>query len=263
MPTDTDGHGERGYHTLTVDGAPMLMPIKGTTKTDQIIAALKAHIFDGKLKSGTEFPSEKELALQLRVSKFSLREALRVAEAQGLIEISRGRRAKVAKPSAAAAAEIISLSLRRSTNTLRDLAEARLVLETHIAGVAARKVSARDIAALEETVKIIESHPKDIDLWVAQDLEFHGILVRATGNIVFEIMLAPLAELLREARRHSLDADTKSVVAEHAAIIAALKARDSDKAARCMSRHLTLSFKRQLRAKARAEARSSAAGRAN
>jgi DNA-binding FadR family transcriptional regulator len=246
---------------LAADGAPMLMPIEGTTKTDQIIAALKAHVFDGKLKSGTEFPSEKELALQLGVSRFSLREALRVAEAQGLIEISRGRRAKVAKPSAAAAAEIISLSLRGSTNTLRDLAEARLVLETHIAGVAARKISTGDIAALEETVKVIETHPRDVDLWVAQDLEFHGILVRATGNIVFEIMLAPLSELLKEARRHSLDADTKSVVTEHTAIIAALKARDSDEAARCMSRHLTLSIKRQLRATTHAVARSSPGGR--
>ena len=70
-----------------------LEPIKDTKKTEKIIAALKAHVVQGNLKTGTEFPSEKELALQLGVSRFSLREALRVAEAQGLIEISRGRRA--------------------------------------------------------------------------------------------------------------------------------------------------------------------------
>lgn len=225
----------------------MLKPIKGTKKTEQIIQVLKTCIFDGKLKSGTEFPAERELALQLGVSRFSLREALRAAEAQGLIEISKGRRPKVARPSASAAAEVISLSLRRSENTLLDLAEARRVLETHIARIAAKKISAQDIKALEKTVRAIESSSEDINLWIAQDVEFHNILVRAAGNIVFEIMLAPLTKLLWESRRNAFNYDTKRVVAEHGRLIAALKAREPDQAARCMSRHLELSVRRQLR----------------
>jgi len=216
-----------------------LEPIKDTKKTEKIIAALKAHVVQGNLKTGTEFPSEKELALQLGVSRFSLREALRVAEAQGLIEISRGRRAKVAEPSASAAAAVISLSLRRSSNALVDLAEARLVLETYIARAAAERITAAEIKTLEQTVEIIAANSKDLDLCVAQDMEFHSVLVRATRNVVFEIMLAPLTELLREARKQTtVSPDMKDIVMEHRQIIKALKARNSDQAAECMSWHL-------------------------
>jgi GntR family transcriptional regulator, transcriptional repressor for pyruvate dehydrogenase complex len=224
----------------------MFGPISESNKIEKIIAALTSHIVGGKLKSGTELPSEKELALKLGVSRFSLREALRVAEAQGLIEISRGRKAKVAQPNAQAAAAIISLSIRRSRNTLLDLAEARHVLETHIARVAAKKITIASIKALERTVQLIAENPKNLDLCLAQDIEFHEILVRATGNTVFEIMLAPLAELLRESRRRTMSADIQSVIDEHEKIVEALRARSPEKAARRMARHLDLAVERQL-----------------
>ena len=228
----------------------MLKPIKGKNKTEQIIQALKAHIVEGNLKSGSEFPAERELALKIDVSRFSLREALRVAEAQGLIEISKGRRSRVAPPSASAAAEVNSLSLRRSRNTLLDLVEARLVLETHIARVAAKKITAADIKGLEKTVHAIESSPDDISLLIAQNREFHNILVRAIGNIVFEIILAPLTELLWESPRNEFNYDTKCVVVEHGGIVAALKARRPNQTAWCMRCHLELTVRRQFRPRA-------------
>ena len=227
----------------------MIQLMENMTKTEKIIAALKAHVLEGNLKTGTEFPPEKELALQLGVGRFSLREAMRVAEAQGLIEISRGRRAKVAAPSASAAAEVISLSIRRSRSGLLDLAEARYVLETHIAWAVAKKITAAEIRKLEKTVQIIGENPNDLDLCVEQDLEFHGILVRATRNVVFEIMLSPLTELLRESRRESMGFSITNVVAEHGEIIAAMKARSPGQAARCMRRHLEMTISRQLRRK--------------
>jgi GntR family transcriptional regulator, transcriptional repressor for pyruvate dehydrogenase complex len=239
-----------GYISVPLTRWMMLGRITDTRKTDRIVAALKAHVVDGNLESGTEFPAEKELAQQLGVSKFSLREALRFAEAQGLIEISRGRRAKVAEPSPAPAAAAISISLRRSRNTIVDLLEARHLLEAHAARVAATKISEGDIAVLERTIRAIESHPDDRDSCVEQDLKFHSVLVHATGNMVFEIMLAALAELLRESLRQSMDYSYNEVVAEHTGIVLALKARDPDLAARQVERHLEQARKRQLRTKA-------------
>lgn len=227
----------------------MLGPIKDVKTTDRIVAALKAHIVGGNLASGTEIPSEKDLAQQLGVSKFSLREALRIAETQGLIEISRGSRAKVAEPSAFAAAEVIALSLRRSSNTLVDLSDARHLLETHIARVAAMKATAIGIRALEATVQALASNEGDLDLCVEQDLEFHNLLARATGNPVFEIMLSPLTELLRESMKQTISYDIQGVVSEHKGIIEALKSKNPEQAAKRMSLHLDLALHRQLKTK--------------
>ena len=98
--------------------SPKLKPILNNDKIEQLIMVLQNYIIDGNLKAGDKIPAERDLASQLGVSRFSLREALRVAQAQGLIEITCGRRPTVARPSAIAAAKIISLTLRRTGKAL-------------------------------------------------------------------------------------------------------------------------------------------------
>jgi GntR family transcriptional repressor for pyruvate dehydrogenase complex len=216
----------------------VLENISDRSTIDKIISTLKEYVIEGNLKSGTELPSEKELALQLGVSRFSVREALRVAEAQGLIDVSRGRRARVAKPSASPAAEVISLSLRRSRDPLVDLADARKVLETHLARTVAKTITPEAIVALEKTVNFIKIHSKDLELCAEQDMEFHNIITRASGNVVFEIMLAPLSELLHESRQKTMSLGMESVVHDHGEIIAAFKAHDPERAGNAMAKHL-------------------------
>ena len=218
----------------------VIQPIGNVDKIQQIIEALQSHIIDGKLTHGTELPSERELAEQLGVSRFSLREALRVAQAQGLLEISRGRRPRVAAPSAGAAAEVIALTLRRSKNKLLDLVAARQGIESQIARFAAMNASDADIEALEKTIEIIDANRSDPVTCVEQDIEFHNILVRASENLVFEIMLAPLAQLLRESRLETIRKGVDHVIVGHKAVLEAVRERDPEQAARAMHNHLDL-----------------------
>lgn len=220
-----------------------IQPIGDADKIRQILDSLHTYIVGGKLAAGTELPSERELAETLQVSRFSLREALRVAQAQGLIEISRGRRPRVAEPSTHAAAGMIALTLRRSSHTLLDLADARLVLETHIARIAARKASKEQIAELQGTIDRIRAHPSEPELCVDEDLKFHALLVKAAGNFVFEIMLAPLAELLRESRTETLRRGVDPVLDGHVAVLEAIRQRDADAAEAAMIGHLKLARK--------------------
>lgn len=217
-----------------------LKPISDAGKTTQIIKALHDYIVEGSLAVGTELPSERELAETLSVSRFSLREALRVAQVQGLIDITAGRRPRVAKPSAEAAAQMIALTLRRSRRTLLDLAEARLVLETHFARIAAAKATDADIARMQLTIDTIEANANDPQLCVLQDIEFHALLGRTTGNVVFEIMQAPLAELLQEARKETFRKGLRPVLEGHVAILAAVRRHDADGAEKAMRDHLEL-----------------------
>jgi GntR family transcriptional repressor for pyruvate dehydrogenase complex len=231
--------------------APMAMKQSGlhfqrvtsVDKVPQIIAALQSFVADGSLKEGMELPPERELAAKLGVSRFSLREALRSAETQGLLELRRGRRPRVAAPTSRAAAEVISLSLRRSKRRLFDLAAARQGLETQIAWIAARTASRTDMKSLAQTIAGIEKHRDDPTACVEQDIKFHELLVRSTGNLVFEIMLTPLSELLREFRMQTYYGRVDRVISDHREILEAVRRRDPEAASSAMRRHLELAEK--------------------
>jgi len=217
-----------------------IKPIVEVDRIQQILDALHDYIVVGNLIPGTELPSERDLAEQLGVSRFSVREALRVARAQGLIEITRGRKPKVAEPSTGAAADIIALALKRSKKSLLDLIVARQGIEIQIARIAALKAKSVDIDAMIKTISSIEENRDDIELCVQRDIEFHNILVRATENIVFEVMLAPLMELLHDCRKATIQRGVDRIIEGHREILKAIKTHDSEKAAMAMRRHLDM-----------------------
>jgi GntR family transcriptional repressor for pyruvate dehydrogenase complex len=217
-----------------------LEPIGDTDKIQQIVKVLQDFIIEGNLKHGTELEAERVLASRLGVSRFSLREALRVAEAQGLIEISRGRRPRVARMSSDAAAKMIALVLRRTKKTLLDLIAARQGLETQIARLAASHAEEAQIIEMQKTIETMERNRDNPEVCVEEDIKFHGALVQATGNVVFEVMLAPLAELLRDSRKETIRHGIDRVVVGHKAILAAVLKGDPEKAAQAMYQHLKM-----------------------
>ena len=217
-----------------------LTRITASDKVQKIISAIRSFILDGGLPPGTELPSEKDLSDRLGVNRFSLREALRALQIQGLIEIRHGRRPRVAAPSPEPAARIIGLTLKRSESSLLHLIEARLGLETQIARLAALRATRRDVDDLRATIECIEADPKNVLLCVEKDVEFHNILVSTTGNAVFDIMLAPLTELLRESRIETVKGGADRIIIGHRAILAAVAAADGEGAAEAMRRHLEM-----------------------
>ena len=70
-----------------------LPKVQAIDKVEFAVEALHKFIVEGNIEPGTDLPPENEMAKQIGVSKFSMREALRVAQSQGLIEISQGTRA--------------------------------------------------------------------------------------------------------------------------------------------------------------------------
>ena len=221
--------------------SPKLKPVPNGDKIEQIITVLQNYIIDGNLKPGDAIPPERQLASQLEVSRFSLREALRVAQTQGLIEISRGRRPRVAKLSATAAANVIALTLRRSGKILLDLIEARQALECQFARLSAARAQQSHIEAIQQTIESMEQNKNNLNLCVEKDVEFHNILVKASGNKVFEIMLAPLSELLRKSRKETMRTNgVQRAIIGHKLLLSAIIEKESDKAAEAMYRHLEM-----------------------
>ena len=218
---------------------PELSRVQAVDKVELAVAALHKFIVEGNLKPGTNLPPENEMAKQVGVSKFSMREALRVAQSQGLIEISQGRRTKVADVSIKPAAGIMNLIMRRSKHMLLELTEARQSLECEIVRFAALRASDAEIEAMAQTIDDLKSHCHDIEYCVNKDIEFHDIMVQSTNNRVFVIMLESLAELSRESRLKTLRiSGIDKPIKEHRAILKAIKARDQNNAVICMQKHL-------------------------
>lgn len=218
-----------------------LAPIASSDKIEQVLGALQHLIIDGNLQPGTELPAERELAAQLQVSRFSLREALRAAQAQGLIEIKRGKRPTVTVPSATAAVEVMGLTLRRSRRPLIDLIVARQGLECQIVRLAALKAEDRHITEMEKTIETMRNNRDNLTLCSEKDVEFHNLLLEASANVVFEIMLAPVAELLRKSRIATMKYQgIDRAITGHAEILDAVKNHDPDEAFAAMSRHLEM-----------------------
>ena len=220
-------------------GQIKLEPVKRTFLVEHAVQAIRERIIKGNLRPGTVLPTEREMAREMGMSKFSLREALRVLQVLGLIDISQGRRTRVAMHSVSPLISVLELTLRRSKVPDLMLIEARKSLEGHISRYAAMRADSSHIEAMRATIEEIKSNRNDLDMCVEKDLEFHAILVKASQNVAFEIMLAPLMKLLRKQRMETIKVrGVELMTVYHTMILRAIMEKDSEKAEGSMILHL-------------------------
>src|SRR5688572_20254195 len=124
---------------------PSVEPIKSTRIYAEIVRQIRGLIADGQLKSGDRLPPERDLADRFRVSRTSVREALRALESTGLIEIRAGEGAFVRRVSVEALVEPLALVILSHREAIADLYEARRLLEPPIAKVAAERASPDEV----------------------------------------------------------------------------------------------------------------------
>ena len=124
-------------------------------KTHAVVAdRIRRRIVSGELAEGQRLPPEEELTAQFGVARTTLREALRVLESQGLIEIRRGRGGgpTVTHPDLGPVSTALATSLQLQGTTLGDLDAARRLIETEVAGRLAAEHTDRDLAALQAAI---------------------------------------------------------------------------------------------------------------
>jgi DNA-binding FadR family transcriptional regulator len=223
------------------------MPIKAVETQRlyrQISDQLRCLILAGEFPAGTRLPAERDLSLQLGVSRPSLREALIALEVQGFIEVRMGSGIYVREPPAVQAPD-----LSREEGPL-ELIRARAVLEGEVAATAARAGRRAQFKAIEATIEMMESEARSGFTPIDADRLFHIRIAEATGNSVlvdivtrlFDFRLGPLFDQL-----HSHFESPKvwsDAIAEHREILAALQAKDPDAARTAMQKHMSIVYKR-------------------
>jgi GntR family transcriptional repressor for pyruvate dehydrogenase complex len=193
-----------------------------------------------KLKPGDKLPSERELAEMLRVSRSSIRDAIRGLELAGLVEPRQGTGTIVREVTASSPANPFANALNRRKEMVAELLDFRKMLEPPLAARAASHASAEEIAEMEDILRRQEETQRQGEAAVAEDAEFHYSVALASNNSVVMKVLDILMDLLRETRERSLQVEGRAQksLAGHRRILAAIKAHDAEAAKAAMRRHI-------------------------
>ena len=168
-------------------------------KTHEIVAErLRRQIVSGKLAIGDRLPPEEDLTATFGIARTTLREALRVLESQGLIEIRRGRGGGpvVTQPSVAPLAQGLAMALQLQKTTLADFDLARQFIEPTVVAHLALTHTARDIESLRAAVERASdaAEANNREAFGSAAARFHETILEASANNT----LATLSLLLQE-----------------------------------------------------------------
>lgn len=219
-------------------------------KAAEILATqIKQEIISGKYPEGAMLPPETEMALQLNLSRPTVREALRLLESEGLVSIRPGPRGgpRVERPSSTTVTRSLTTLFQYERVSLAELLEARRAVEPACARVAATRAIAEDIAALRRSVENMRAEMDDDKVFWNENANFHLALAAAGRNSVLNTLMVSLRELIYEftADMHLGLEEREETVQEHTAIMEAIAAHDPKAAARAAEAHLA-SFEKRL-----------------
>jgi GntR family transcriptional repressor for pyruvate dehydrogenase complex len=207
------------------------------------LTQIKRYINSGMVEPGQRLPSERDLAQRLGVARNSVREALKVLEAVGLVESRVGGGTYVASGSRAAADPTLGLGLSSLGGTVIEILEARQVIEGEAARLAAERVTETELHGLEAALSGMEEAANFHDYFAA-DMEFHRLIGQATHNAIVSGIVSSLIGALGEAL-HATHGDQLPTAAEsnatHRQVFEAMARRDGAGTAESMRRHLRFS----------------------
>ena len=169
------------------------------TLSEKTVDAIEKMIFSEYSRAGLRLPAELDLATRFGVSRIAIREAMKILEGRGLVDVRTGRGTHTTGPTT----DRVKGSLLRlfrdqpapSLSDMEQFLELRATLEEEAAALASRRATPEDIAALEEALSQMELHCGDE--WLAEwDSRFHVRVAQAAHNPYFEMVLEPLIRVM-------------------------------------------------------------------
>ncbi|WP_193597179.1 FadR/GntR family transcriptional regulator [Microbacterium sp. YJN-G] len=208
---------------------------------DTALHGMRSLIADGTLRPGDRLPSEGELCEQLGVSRGSLREAIRMLAALGVLETRHGSGSYVSDLNAADLIGSLSLTVGLlPLDAILELYELRRALEAHASSLAAARVDEGVLSELDELLTELEATVDD-DEQSRLDHHFHMRIAEVAGNSALASMLAVFRARSRAYRIFSTDsaAEIKALSdAGHRAILRGLQSRDPVAASAAAAGHV-------------------------
>lgn len=215
--------------------------------TMQVVEHVRGLIASGELTPGDRLPPERELARKLGISRSSLRAGIGFLSAMGVLKSRHGAGTFVA--SGPPAFDSSSLTVLGALHGFLpwQMFEARMVLESNVAAIAAERASGDDLTELAEEVAEMYASIDDPQEYLIHDVRFHRTISRAAGNPILGALMETITAALYEDRRETVDyaVDLKESAEMHREIYRAIRSRNPEQAKRCMEQHLRLARQAQ------------------
>ncbi len=217
-------------------------PTTYLSKAQQVAQELLNRIVESSLAPGQTFATEAELLRQLDVSRPTLREGIRILEAQGVLSQRPGPGGGlvIQRPSLDMLALSLSIYLRFNDVPFLPVVQAREIIEPALAAEAAEKGSDEDFTEMAASIERMLAGDQDQAAFIAENRIFHNIIARASGNKVLETFWGTIS-LLAHGELHGMKYSTnnrKHVAAAHQQILDACRKRDAKAAAAAMASHV-------------------------
>jgi len=215
----------------------------GASVADALARKLREAIVQGEISLGGSLPSERELMTKFKVSRTSVREALRVLGAQGLIQVRRGRHGGsfISSPPSHLVVQSLDLYIKGQDIRYIDLVNVREAIEPAAAAQAAIVQDEAKLKKLRQLCFDCEENLHDVPRFVQVNLDWHMAVAEASNNPLFVTFLLSISNAMHKATDlEEFDLKIrKAVVGVHWQIFEAIRKGDADAARRRMLRHLT------------------------
>ncbi|WP_416308164.1 FadR/GntR family transcriptional regulator [Neptunicella sp. SCSIO 80796] len=216
-----------------------LQAIKNDRLYMKVAEQLRKLVDRGVIKPGERFPSERELAEQLGVSRPTIREAMIALELSGVIEIRTGSGIYVSNQKSK-----IELDFADKGIGLFEILEIRYIIEAEACALAASRITDEQLDRLRDAVKEMEEEEKKPDASEKADCKFHLIIAEAAQNSAILAVVNWLWELRNQSELSSAfleqirEEGVHPSIAEHHKILQALEQRNPEKARIAMKMHI-------------------------
>lgn len=217
---------------------------KRTRLYEDVVEQIRKLIVEGTLAPGDQLLPERQLAEKLGVSRSAIREALTSLVSLGLLEITPGSGAYVKQTKIDDLIDPLASIILKEINGIFDLLEARMVLETGAARLAAENAERTDLYELNEFLRDMENDVNEGRNTDESDSQFHFSVVRASHNPVLINMMTVLMGLMKDyygpSRQKLVESrqNRHTWSQQHTEIYEAIKNGDSEGAAKAVTKHL-------------------------
>jgi GntR family transcriptional repressor for pyruvate dehydrogenase complex len=218
------------------------MAKSGKDSTEHVITYVRDLIARGQLRPGDRLPAERDLSIQLGVSRPTIRAGLRALSAIGVIDSRHGSGTYIPDGPPTLGSEPLRFLAALHGLSREKMYEARRVLEVSAAGLAAERASAEHIAAIAEEVASLFASIEDPQEFLVHDIRFHRTVAAASGNQIVASLVEMVSALYYEQRRETAaqatDRNLRDAADLHRSIYQAIRKHDVEQAQTLMHRHL-------------------------
>jgi DNA-binding FadR family transcriptional regulator len=223
-----------------------------------IVEEIRRQIVAGELDPGDPLLSEAELMAEFSVSRPTLREALRLLEAEQLIYVLRGTQGgpRVRLPDTTSASRSVGLLLQLGGATMNDVWEARMLIEPPLVRKVAESHLPSDISKLRQCIQRHRERLHDAEGFSKATVEFHELVLTSAGNQTLRLIADILDEIFqRHAQQIVLEHRgvgdqlelNRATLRAHSRLVEIIESGDGDKAEAAWRRHLELTGRVMLK----------------